>query len=86
MQCAGNDGSGDCLLPMLADGRSIGHQRFHLLTQETALGVTTYSDNHSLNRIELQKLLSASPLRQLHWVNITHGHVQLSTIKNDRKI
>jgi GxxExxY protein len=86
LHCAGDEMAGDRILPMTVDGRSLGNQRFHLLDGDTALGVTTYADDTHANGQEFEKLISTSPLRQMHWVNITHGHVQLATIRNDRKI
>ncbi len=83
---AGDAPTSDCVLPMTGNGRSLGNQRFHLLDEHTALAVTTYSKTNTANRIEFEKVLTISPLRRMHWVNVTHGHLKLSTINNDRKI
>jgi GxxExxY protein len=85
LHCAGDGMAGDRTLPMTVGGKAIGNQRFHLLSDDTALGVTTYADEISENGLEFQKLISTSPLRQMYWVNITHGRVQMVTIRNDRK-
>ncbi len=75
------------MLPMTSDGHCIGNQRFHLLSPESALGVTTFSTPTAENVEEFQKLIAASPLRELHWLNISLHQVTLCTIKNDdRKI
>ena len=73
-------------LPMVSGGQSIGNQRFHLLSPDTALGVTTYSKLIPENRQEFEKLITASPLSRLQWVNIYHHQVTVTTIENDRKI
>lgn len=85
LHCAGDEKAGERMLPMVTGGKSLGNQRFHLLSDDTALGVTTYSDDTKANGLELQKLMSISPLSQFHWVNIAHDRVQLSTVRNDRK-
>ena len=78
--CSGNET--DHLLPM----KTGGEQRFHLLDEHSALGVTTFSKVEPENVVEFKKLLMASPLSQLHWLNITHSHVNLITIRSDRNI
>jgi GxxExxY protein len=86
LACCGSRVEPEQMLPMVSGGHSIGNQRFHLLGDSTALGVTTFSKPSAENIQDFQKLIAASPLRQLHWVNITHHQVTLSTIGNDRKI
>ena len=86
LSCLGSGAEPYQMLPMKSGEHSIGNQRFHLLNGETALGVTTYSDPNSANLHDFQKLIAASPLRCMHWVNITHHQVTLTTIRNDRKI
>jgi hypothetical protein len=73
-------------LPMVSGGQSIGNQRFDLLSPDTALGVTTYPKLIPENSQEFQKLIIASPLKRLQWVNVYHHHVTLTTIDRDRKI
>jgi GxxExxY protein len=80
LKCAGEETAGDYLLPISDSGRSLGNQQFHLLNSDTGLAVTTYSKDAPNNRNELAKIVSISPLKHLHWVNITHGHVCLETI------
>jgi hypothetical protein len=80
LKCAGEETAGDYLLPISDSGRSLGNQKFHLLNSDTGLAVTTYSKDAPNNRNELAKIVSISPLKHLHWVNITHGHVCLETI------
>jgi len=85
--CLGRESEPEQMLPMMSGGHRIGRQRFHLLGAETALGVTTFSTPTADNVEEFQKLVAASPLRQLHWVNIALHQVTLCTIGNDdRKI
>ena len=75
------------MLSMKSNGHHIGHQRFHLLNPNTALGVTAFSTPTANNIEEFRKLLAASPLRELHWLNIALHRVALRTVVNeDRKI
>lgn len=86
LRCLSSEAQPERMLPMRSGAHSIGNQRFHLLDSESALGVTTFSDPNAANVIDFQKLLAASPLRQLHWLNITHHQITLSTIRSDRKM
>lgn len=86
LHCYATDIEVEQLLPMKSAGESIGNQRFHLLNARSALGVTTFAKTEQDNFTEFRKLISASPLSQLHWLNVTHRQVTLATIKNDRKI
>jgi GxxExxY protein len=86
LQCLSDESIAERMLPMRSGERPIGNQRFHLLDQETALGVTTFPDPHDANIEDFRKLLTASPLSQLHWLNITHRQVSLCTVRSDRKI
>lgn len=74
------------LLPMSSSGHSIGCQRFHLLDEKTAIGVTTFSQITATNTRDFSKLVSSSPLQRMHWLNIAHHQVTLSTIGVDRNI
>ncbi len=69
------------LLPMVAEGQAVGNQRFHLLYSHTGLGVTTYAEASLNNRRDFEKLIGASPLSELYWINIHHHHVRLVTIR-----
>ncbi len=78
--CVGGASDSEQLIPMVSAGQSVGNQRFHLLSSDTALGVTTYSNPSPENKREFEKLIMISPLKQLHWVNIYHHQVRLVTI------
>ncbi len=86
LECIGSEAEPARILPMTSDGHPIGKQRFHLLSSETALAVTTFSTPTAENVEEFQKLIAASPLRQMQWVNIALHQVTLCTISNDGKI
>jgi len=80
LHCASDEMSGEHMVPMTVDGKPIGNQRFHLLSPDTALHITTYSEVTRAHAIDVQKLISTSPLKRLHWVNITHGQVKVTTV------
>mgnify|MGYP006275807761 CR=1 FL=1 len=78
-------------LPMTSRGRSMGLQRFHLADQQTAFRVTTFNDDESGGyAVQLQKLLSPSPLNRLYWINISRHQLRFETLHregiSDRKI
>lgn len=80
LHCWGSEGVPEQLLPMTSAGQRIGNQRFNLLDQSTAFGVTTFTEMTQDNVTAFRKLLAVSPLHQIHWLNITHRQVTLSTI------
>ena len=68
-------------LPMRVDGESIGNQRFHLLGETAAFRITTFQKpSVQPYEVSLHKLLIPSPLDHIHWVNITHHEMILTTI------
>lgn len=69
------------MLPMTSGGQTIGNQRFHMLSSDVALGVTAFEAIEPGNKADFERLVAASPLKQFHWVNITHGSVALTTIR-----
>jgi len=70
------------LLPMNSHGTRVGNQRFYLLLKDTGIGVTTYRYPKHDNRRDFERLVRLSPLKRLHWVNITHRCVTIETIAN----
>ena len=80
LQCWGEEVETEQLLPMTSAGHQIGRQRFHLLNADTALSVTTFKEPAKDSFTALKKLLAASPLKRIQWLNITHGKVAVSTI------
>lgn len=83
LHCWGQEREPEQLLPMNSGQQQIGNQRFHLLTTDLAIGVTTYTNPTQDNHTDFLKLLSASPLKSLQWLNITHRQVTLTTILRD---
>ena len=83
LQCQGDETELEQLLPMTSAGHQIGRQRFHLLSTDTALEFTTFKRPAKDSFTALKKLLAASPLKRIQWVNITHGKVTLTTITRD---
>ncbi|MFO7901149.1 MAG: hypothetical protein ACQESR_05075 [Planctomycetota bacterium] len=86
VDCLGTEAEPEHMLPMMSGDHSIGNQRFHLLDSETAIGVTSFSELTAENLQDFQKLTAASPLRQLHWLNIALHQLTLCTLANDRKL
>jgi len=86
LRCLSSEAEPERMLPMRSGEHAIGNQRFHLLDRETALGVTTFSDPNPANIEDFRMLVAASPLRQIHWLNVTHHQITLSTIRSGRKM
>ena len=83
MHCCGSEREPEQMLPMTSAGHRIGNQRFHVLNADTAFGVTMFTEVSQDRVTAFRKLLAASPLRQIHWLNITHRQVDLVTIRRD---
>lgn len=69
------------MLPLTRNGEALGNQRFLLVSSDTAFRLTAMNHETSDYRKQLQRLLSHSPLRSIHWVNISHHQVTLTTIQ-----
>jgi GxxExxY protein len=67
-------------LPMHRDGVALGTQRFHLMESDAAFRVTALSGDSGPHRNQLRRLLSHSPLRAIHWINITRREVRFVTV------
>ena len=80
LQCWSSKAETQQLLPMTSSGHQIGRQLFHLLNADTALSVTNFKEPEKDSFTALKKLLAASPLKRIQWLNITHRKVTLSTI------
>ena len=69
------------LLPMRRDGVPLGNQRFHLMEPDAAFRITALDEASSNYVTQLKRLLAHSPLKAIHWINISHDHVTLTTIR-----
>ena len=68
-------------LPMQPGGMPLGHQRFHLINNDTAFRITTFQDKLGVHHpLQLRKLMAPSPLKALLWINIARHQLTLSTI------
>ncbi|QDV47339.1 hypothetical protein Enr13x_72480 [Stieleria neptunia] len=68
-------------LPMNRRGRELGNQRFHLVTADSAFRLTAFSKFPRGYSSQLSRLLRASPLDALHWINIDYHEVTMTTIQ-----
>lgn len=68
------------LLPMQRNGLSLGNQRFHLMEDGHAFRVTGYSRLTRAYGSQVRKLISLSPVKAVHWINIGHHDVTFTTI------
>lgn len=79
--CLGGDAIVVQQVPMQINGVPIGNQRFHLASPDEAFRVTTFQENLTLgHQHQLRKLLAPSPLKAIHWINIAHHEVSLTTL------
>jgi hypothetical protein len=67
-------------LPMQRAGIPLGNQRFHLLEPDAAFRFTAFGELTVRYEKQIQNLLRLSPLKVIHWINIGHEEVTLTTI------
>ena len=71
------------LLPIARNGVVLGNQRFHLAGVTIAFRLTAMNRGFESYKHQLATLLSHSPLKAIHWVNIAHHEVTFTTIQCD---
>jgi len=67
-------------LPLSRSNQHLGNQRFHLLAPDEAFRLTAFNTDMPLYRSEVRRLLSLSPLKCIHWINIGLHKVSFTTI------
>jgi len=78
----GGEESVSTLRQMTAYGANIGNQRFNLIDDCSAFGITAFSNLPSGYHAQLTKLLRHSTLRSFHWINIAHHKLTFTTVQN----
>jgi len=73
-------------LPMIRADFPLGNQRFHLAAPDTAFVVTSFAVAERSFRNHLRRLLAASPLACLLWVNISLHALACITIERSPKV
>jgi GxxExxY protein len=81
VHCLGGEEVVTRQVPMQLDGVPLGEQRFHLVNDETAARITTFQEELGAQQQQLVKLMAASPLKTLYWVNIARHKVHLQTVE-----
>jgi GxxExxY protein len=69
------------MVGLTRNGVPLGNQRFHLVNEDTAFRLTALTDGAQHYEPQLRSLLSLSPLRTLHWINLAGHRVQFMTLK-----
>lgn len=70
----------EVMLPMHRSGMSLGNQRFHLASSDTAFKITAMNRDADAFEHQLGRLICYSPLRAIHWINVGHEEVVLKTV------
>ena len=68
------------MLPIHRDGVFLGNQRFNLAASDIGFKITCMNSNSSPYRSQLAKAIKFSQLRAIHWINIAHEEVTLTTV------
>lgn len=70
----------EAMLPLHRNGVCLGKQRFQLASPDFGFTLTAMGQNTAAYQQQLARLLQHSPLRAIHWINITHHTVIFNTI------
>lgn len=58
----------------------IGQQNFHILNNQEAFAITSFTDEIDHNNQHLQKLLHMTKLKHLYWLNLNHHELTFTII------
>lgn len=70
----------EIMLPLQRDDVFLGNQRFLLASTDMAFKLTALTEQTTAFRGQLSRLIRYSPLQAIHWLNIHHEVVCLTTI------
>ena len=68
-------------VPMTRGKVSLGHQRLHLFSKDSAFRVTGIKHDLSTQESHLRRLLELTPLKAIHWINLCRDEISLVTIR-----
>ena len=69
-------------LPLMLDRQFVGNQKFRLCAPDTAYKITTFNrDDLSKQQSHLTKLVAATQLKSMYWVNVGRHEVVFRTIQ-----
>jgi GxxExxY protein len=77
----GDENEIERLLPINRQGISLGRQRFHCVSEDSAFFITCFNDATPSYETHLRRMLPLSPLNRFFWANIALHHVSLIVIK-----
>ena len=69
------------MLPLTRNGQYLAKQRFHLVDSHSGFELTAFAKPANNHADQLQRLLSLSPLRCLHWINIAPHCITFRTVQ-----
>lgn len=68
-------------VPVTRGKVSLGHQRLHLFSKESAFRVTGIKHDLATQESHLRRLLELTPLKAIHWINLCRDEICLVTIQ-----
>ena len=67
-------------IPVYSDGRLVGTQKAHMLSERSAYKITALTKNTDSYRRELKRFLTHTELKYVHWVNLNNHEVVFETV------
>jgi GxxExxY protein len=68
-------------VPVVGSKGKVHDQKIRLLAPEVAFKITGFTDRLEAFELHARRLLQHTPLKSIHWANITHQHVTFTTIQ-----
>ncbi|MEI7730449.1 MAG: GxxExxY protein [Verrucomicrobiota bacterium] len=77
----GGEAAVNVAVPVSGSSGLLGDQPMRLVTPDAAFKLTALSDDDNAFAIHAQRLLAHTPLKAIHWVNLTHHQITFTTIR-----
>jgi hypothetical protein len=77
----GGEAAVNMAVPVSGSAGSLGDQRMRLVAPDAAFKLTALPDGDKGFAVHARRLLAHTPLKAIHWVNLTHHHVTFTTIR-----
>ncbi len=67
-------------VPIMSEGRILGHQQFNLLNPDCAWHLSAVHENLPSYETHIKRMLTHTPLKALQWININQRSICLKTL------
>jgi GxxExxY protein len=68
------------MIPLRRNNMNLGNQEFMMISDDVAFRLTSINKSTSGFREQLHRILTLSPLKCIHWINVAHHDVNVATV------